>query len=139
MIDDTSVRDPEQTALAACILAIGTPRFYRSLLRFTEIICGFEHLSVFSFSPTFEPRIEVLEGLEDPSITNLWARPYMGFGYHGSDPAPARIRELGPSGDAPVVLALWARDISDAAYRRDIYERFGLDGRVSLIGLAGSL
>jgi hypothetical protein len=92
MIDDTSVRDPEQTALAACILAIGTPRFYRSLLRFTEIICGFEHLSVFSFSPTFEPRIEVLEGLEDPSITNLSARPYMGFGYHGSIP---RRRESG--------------------------------------------
>ncbi len=137
MIDDRSLTDPEQDALAHCILAIGTPSFYRALLRFGQVVCGFEHLSVFGFTPTFEPRIAVLEGLDDPSITNLSAQSYMGFGYHRSDPAPARIRELGEAADAPAVLSLWARDIADAAYRRGIYEKWGLDGRVSLIGRAG--
>lgn len=137
MIDDRSSKDPEQEALAHCILAIGTPAFYRALLRFGLVVCGFEHLSVFGFTPTFEPRIAVLEGLDDPSITSLSAQSYMGFGYHSSDPAPARIRELGQAADAPAVLSLWARDIKDAAYRRGIYDKWGLDGRVSLIGRAG--
>ena len=138
MIDDRSSKDAEQDALAHCILAIGTPSFYRALLQFGQVICGFEHLSVFRFTPTFEPCIEVLEGLDDPSITNLSAQSYMGFGYHRSDPAPARIRELGQAAaDAPAVLSLWARDIEDVAYRRGIYEKWGLDGRVSLIGRAG--
>jgi DNA-binding CsgD family transcriptional regulator len=137
MIDDRSSKDPEQDALAQCILAIGTPTFYRALLRFAQVVCGFEHLSVFGFTPTFERRIVVLEGLDDPSITSLAAKSYMGFGYHSFDPALARIRELGQAADAPAVLPLWARDIKDAAYRRGIYEKWGLDGRVSLIGRAG--
>ena len=137
MIDDRSSKDPEQDALARCILAIGTPSFYRALLRFGQVVCGFEHLSVFGFTATFEPCIAVLEGLDDPSITNLSARSYMGFGYHRFDPATARIRDLGQAADAPAVLSLWARDITDAAYRRAIYEKWGLDGRVSIIGRAG--
>lgn len=134
MIDDRPVQDPEQVALSRVISDIGKPSFYRSLLQFAQALCGFEHLSVFGFSSTLEPRIVMLEGLDDPSVTNLSARSYMGFGYYSADPARARIRELGEGVDAPAVLPLWARDIADAAYRRDIYEKFGLDGRVSLIG-----
>lgn len=123
--------------MANCILAIGTATFHRALLQFAKVVCGFEHLSIFAFTAALEPRIAVLEGLDDPSITALSARSYMGFGYHASDPAPARIRELGLASDAPAILVLRARDITDTAYRRDIYEKFGLDGRVSLLGRAG--
>jgi len=85
-----------------------------------------------------EPCIEVLEGLDDPSITNLSAQSYMGFGYHRSDSgAGANTRTGTAAADAPAVLSLWARDIEDVAYRRGIYEKWGLDGRVSLIGRAG--
>ncbi|WP_050418958.1 helix-turn-helix transcriptional regulator [Bradyrhizobium tropiciagri] len=137
MIDDRPSSEPEQEALANVILALGKPSFYRALLRYAKVVCGFEHLSVFGFTPTLMPRIEVLEGLEDASITSLSAQSYMGFGYHNADPALARIRQLSLNPGAPAVLALWARDISDAAYRRDIYERFELDGRISVLGRAG--
>jgi DNA-binding CsgD family transcriptional regulator len=137
MIDDRSSRLAEQEALAACIGAIGASSFYAALLRFGQVIGGFAHLSVFGFTSTFVPRIVVLEGLDDPSITRLSAQSYMAFGYHGSDPAPARIREMDQTLDAPAVLLLRARDIADTRYRRDIYEKFGLEGRVSLVGRAG--
>lgn len=136
MFDDRLISDPEQEALARCIRAIGTPIFYRDLLRLAETVCGFEHLSVFAFSSTLVPQIEVLEGLDDPSITDHSARSYLGFGYHSSDPARAKMRELQFAADTPAVFVLRASDIVDVAYRRDIYEKFGLDGRVSLIGQA---
>lgn len=134
MNDDSDPSDAEQAALAQCVRAIGTATFHRALLQVARAVCGFEHLSVFTFSQSFIPTIEVLEGLEDRSVTQHSARSYLGFGYYGSDPATARLQTLSSTADAPAVFVLRARDIRDDAYRHDIYERFGLDGRVSLIG-----
>ena len=137
MFDDGLSPDPEQVALARCIRAVGTTTFYRELLGVAEAVGGFEHLSVFAFSPALEPRMEVLEGLDDGAITLQSARSYLGFGYHGSDPARFRLHALGPDLQRPAMFVLKADEIADAAYRRDIYDRFGLDGRVSMIGQAG--
>jgi DNA-binding CsgD family transcriptional regulator len=104
------------------------------LLELVKTVSGFEHLSVFTFSDTFTPTIEVLEGLEDRSITQHSAHSYLGFGYFSSDPAIVKLQALSSTADAPAFFVLRACDIQDDAYRRDIYERFGLDGRVSLIG-----
>lgn len=137
MIDDGLTLDPEQDALARCIRAIGRPEFHRALLRLAMVVSGFQHLSVFAFSESLIPTMDVLEGLDDQSITRHSARFYLSFGYHGSDPATARLRSLSPTADAPAVFVLRATDLRDDAYRRDIYNRFGLDGRVSLIGTVG--
>ena len=137
MIDDVDTQDPEQQALAHCVRAIGAPAFHRELLQLAKVVCGFEHLSVFAFSQSLVPTMEVLEGLEDRDITQHSARFYLSFGYHGSDPATARLRSLDSTNDAPAVFVLRASDIRNDAYRRDIYERFELDGRVSLIGRVG--
>lgn len=134
MNDDVDGPDPEQEALAHCVRAIGGPLFHRALLQVAKVVCGFEHLSVFAFSESLVPTMEVLEGLDDRSITQHSARFYLSFGYHGSDPATARLRSLASTTDAPAVFILRAGDIVDDGYRRDIYERFGLDGRVSVIG-----
>jgi len=138
MFDDKDPAEGAPKALAGCIRAIGTPAFYRRLLEVAEAVCGFEHLSVFAFSESLVPVIEVLEGLEDPSITDNSARTYLGFGYHGSDPAQAKMKQLASGGNIPAVFVLRAKDIADPAYRSDIYEKNGLDGRISLIGRTGS-
>jgi DNA-binding CsgD family transcriptional regulator len=137
MIEDMAVHDRARELLARCIRAIGAPGFYRSLLEVGRAVSGAEHLSVFSFSPALEPTIEVLEGLDNRMVTSHSARFYLGRGYHGSDPAALRLRELSPDRDEPAIFVLRADEIEDQAYRRDIYERFDLGGRVSLIGRAG--
>ena len=137
MNDDIGTPDPEQEALANCVRAIGSPVFHRTLLELATAVSGFQHLSIFAFSKSLVPTMDVLEGLEDQSITHDSARFYLSFGYHGSDPATARLRSLSPIADAPAVFILRSTELRDDAYRRDIYERFGLDGRVSLIGRVG--
>jgi DNA-binding CsgD family transcriptional regulator len=131
---DNDNADIESEAIGRCIRALGTSSFHRRLLNIAKAVCGIEHLSVFSFSESLVPTVEVLEGLVDPSVTRQSAKSYLGMRYFLSDPAAAKAHSSAFHADTVTVFVLRIGDIHDAAYRRDIYERFGLDGRISLIG-----
>ena len=96
--------------------------------------CGFEHLSIYSFSPALAPHNHAFESLSAQQVTIDANQLYLGAGFHRLDPARARIGTLRSEDEAPVIFVLRAEEIADDAYRNQIYERFGLAGRVSLLG-----
>jgi DNA-binding CsgD family transcriptional regulator len=97
---------------------------------------GADHLSFFRLGPGTPPALVGAESRIGRVAADA-GRRYVQSLYYRFDPNTRRVETGDGSTDGPLVTRLHAADIPDASYRSEIYERFGLEDRLSILGHAG--
>jgi hypothetical protein len=126
------------SSLPAAVRLLGEPGFERALLEALHANCGAAHLAVIAFDQRLAPRLIAAESRGGTALARDAGRAYFGGLFYRHDPARGALARQGGGGDAPLLLRLAARDITDRAWRQQIYERYRLAERLTLLGLAGS-
>ena len=126
-------------ALPGAVRALGEPGFERALLEALHAATGAAHLAVIAFDRRLLPQLVAAESRGGATLARSAGRSYFGGLFYRHDPTRGALarQPAGAAGDAPLLLRLAARDIRDRAWRQQIYERYGLAERLSLLGLAG--
>ena len=126
-------------ALPALLRALGQADFERTLLEAMHALAGAAHLSIIAFDRQLLPQLVAAASLRGAPLARNAARAYLGSLHYRHDPTRGVIaaRTAAAGGEAPLLLRLARADIGDASYRQQIYERFGLEERLSLLGFAG--
>lgn len=127
------------SALPGAVRALGEPGFERALLEALHAATGAAHLAVIAFDRRLLPQLVAAESRGGATLARSAGRSYFGGLFYRHDPTRGALarQPAGAAGDAPLLLRLAARDIRDRAWRQQIYERYGLAERLSLLGLAG--
>lgn len=121
----------EGALLGEAILSLGEPDFAQVLIRAMEPFVAADHVSIVAFDAAFVAHL-VTAGSRQPGNVALKAgRLYERERFYRHDPGAKQLR-AGEDG-APVLSRLRAQDITDPQYRREIYDRFRLLERLSLI------
>jgi DNA-binding CsgD family transcriptional regulator len=126
--------------LPQLVRALGAPGFERALLGALHTSVGAAHLSIIAFDRRLLPQLIAAESCGGAALARSAGRTYFGSLFYRHDPnrGALAVRPGGAGGEAPLLLRLAARDIADRAWRQQIYERFGLEERLSLLGFAGA-
>jgi DNA-binding CsgD family transcriptional regulator len=125
--------------LPGLVRALGEPGFERTLLEALHASVGAAHLSIIAFDRRLLPQLIAAESPGGATLARNAGRAYFGSSFYRHDPNRGALAvRPGGGGEAPLLLRLAARDIADRAWRQQIYERFGLEERLSLLGLAGA-
>jgi len=122
---------------AECVEALGTDAFARRFLRLLYGLTGAEHLGFFTFSSALQPVLVAAESLTDEPMAAISAEAYLSNAFFRHDPNSSRVASDVSADTTPLVTVMKAEDIPDEVYRETIYERFDLDGRVSILGRRG--
>jgi DNA-binding CsgD family transcriptional regulator len=119
------------TQLQALIESLGTRTFTATLALAAEDLIRARHIALIAFDDRLVPSVVAAESLGRTATASAAGKMYERSYYYRHDP---NVRAL-TTADAnhPLLLRLKARDIEDAEYRRDLYERFGLIDRLSLL------
>lgn len=125
------------SSLPAAVRLLGAPGFERALLEALHAGCGAAHLAIIAFDQHLAPRLIAAESRGGTALARDAGRAYFGGLFYHHDPARGALARQG-GGDAPLLLRLAARDVADRAWRQQIYERYRLAERLTLLGLAGS-
>ena len=116
--------------LGRAVLALGEADFAHSLLRALEPLVPIDHLAVMVFDSEFAGRLAGAASRQQPGNVALEAgRLYERARFYRHDPG---AKQLGSAG-GPVWSRLRATDIADPRYRREIYDRFRLLERLSVM------
>lgn len=123
--------------LAAVINAIGTAAFPVQLLGALDQLCHIDHVGLFAFDGQFRPGFVAGHSATRAGITDQANSAYQSGKYFRHDPNLQVIG--GHQADKPGLLLTRQRaeDIADPDYRAEIYERYDLAERVSLIDQRG--
>lgn len=117
---------------------LDAPEFPGTVLAFVQRQLVVDHLSVFLFDPQLVPRLIAARSRGRESLAARAGRAYEKALFYRQDPNTELVRS-GESGvHAALVLRLRAADISDALYRSEIYENFGLVDRLSILARDGA-
>jgi DNA-binding CsgD family transcriptional regulator len=118
----------DNALLGDAILSLGEPSFADALLRALEPWVPVDHVAIVVFDTELVARL-VAAGSRQPGNPALEAgRLYERARFYRHDPGARRIGTGGP-----VLSHLRAADIKDREYRRDIYDRYRLLERLSLV------
>ncbi len=121
----------ENTLLGKAILSLGEPDFAHALIRAMEAFVPVDHLAVVVFDAAFAAHLAGA-GSRQPGNAALEAgRLYERARFYRHDPGAKKLGAAESGG--PVLLRLRAADITDMQYRREIYDRFRLLERLSII------
>lgn len=124
---------------ADCVAALGSDRFAERLLSAVDGVVVADHLSFFRLIPGTPPALVGAESRVGSTVATNAGQRYVKSLYYRFDPNTRRLRAGRDAGDDPLVTRLLATDITDTAYRREIYERFGLEDRLSIMGHEGAV
>lgn len=126
--------------LPGAVRALGMAGFERALLESLHGTTGAAHLAIIAFDRRLLPQLIAAESRGGTALARSAGQAYFGGLFYRHDPTRGALarRPAGADGDAPLLLRLAARDITDRAWRQQVYERYGLAERLSLLGLAGS-
>ena len=117
--------------LGRAVLALGEADFAHSLLRALEPLVPIDHLAVMVFDSEFAGRLAGAASRQQPGNVALEAgRLYERARFYRHDPG---AKQLGSAG-GPVWSRLRAADIADPRYRSEIYDRYRLLERLSVMG-----
>jgi DNA-binding CsgD family transcriptional regulator len=126
--------------LPGLVRALGKPGFERVLLDALHAGVGAAHLSIIAFDNRLAPQLIAAESPGGATLARAAGRAYFGSLFYRHDPnrGALAVPPAGTDAEAPLLLRLAARDVADRAWRQQIYERFELEERLSLLGLAGT-
>lgn len=119
--------------LAAVLDAVGTPAFGTALLAALTPALRPAHLTAFRFDAGLSARVVLTAGLDGGRVADRSARVYGGSGLYRHDRLLAALRRPAAVGDAPLLLRTRRSDIADAAYGEQLWDRFGLVDRLSVL------
>jgi DNA-binding CsgD family transcriptional regulator len=121
----------DNALLGQAILSLGEQDFAHALIRAMEPFVAVDHLAVVVFDAEFAAHLAGA-GSRQPGNAALEAgRLYERARFYRHDPGAKQLGRAGSGG--PVLLRLRASDITDRQYRREIYDRFRLLERLSVI------
>jgi DNA-binding CsgD family transcriptional regulator len=123
----------DSAALGKAILSLGEPDFAHALLSAMEPFVPVDHLSIVVFDSEFAAHL-VAAGSRQPGNVALEAgRLYERDRFYRHDPGARQLGSANAASGGPVLSRLRASDITDPKYRREIYDRFRLLERLSLM------
>jgi DNA-binding CsgD family transcriptional regulator len=125
-------RNIDNAALGKAILSLGEPDFAHALLSAMEPFVPVDHLAVVVFDHEFAAHLSGAGSRQPGNVALEAGRLYERARFYRHDPG---ARQLGSAnaGGGPVLSRLRASDITDPKYRREIYDRFRLLERLSLM------
>lgn len=123
----------DPAALAAALDALGTRAFGASLLAALAPPLQAVHLTVFRFDAGLSARVVLTAGLDGGRVAARSARVYGGSGLYRHDRLLAALRRPARAAGTPLLLRTRRRDIADAAYGTQLWDRHGLVDRLSAL------
>ncbi len=117
--------------VAYLIETIGTDLFAPALLVFLRRISGADHLSIFGFGDKITPTLLQAESAQLPALAPVAGRHYLRSLAFRHDPLFIQSKN---HPDDYMMIRLRLEEIEDDAYRQDIFERFQLQDRLSILG-----
>lgn len=122
----------DNALLGQAILGLGEADFAHALLQAMESLVPVDHLAVVVFDEELTAHL-VGAGSRQPGNVALEAgRLYERLRFYRHDPGAKQLGGAGESG-GPVLARLRASDITDPKYRAEIYDRFRLLERLSIV------
>jgi DNA-binding CsgD family transcriptional regulator len=122
----------DSALLGGAILSLGEPDFAHALLRAMEPLVPVDHLAVVVFDDEFVAHLASAGSRQPGNLALEAGRLYERARFYRHDPGAKQLGSAGASG-APVLSRLRATEITDRSYRRDIYDRFRLLERLSIM------
>jgi DNA-binding CsgD family transcriptional regulator len=119
--------------LQALIEALGTRAFTATLALAADELIHARHIALIAFDERLVPRVVAAESLGRTSTARTAGKVYERSYYYRHDPNVRALTTAEADANHPLLLRLKAKDIEDAEYRRDLYERFSLIDRLSLL------
>lgn len=128
----------EWAAWSQCVADMGTARFAETLLHAISLGTGAEHLAFYCFQDTLKPLLIAAVSSTEDAIAAASARIYQDADYYQYDPHARQLADGPRDGDEkpdgePLIFYVAAEDVGDLQYREEIYDRYDLDGRLSLL------
>src|SRR5581483_6675116 len=118
----------DSALLSEAILSLGEPDFACTLLRAMEPLVPLDHLAIVTFDEELAAHLVTAVSRQSGNPALEAGRLYERARFYRHDPG---ARQLGTGG--PVLSHLRASDIKDRQYRREIYDRYRLLERLSLV------
>jgi len=113
-------------------LALGEPDFAHALLSATETVVPVDHIAILVFDAELAAHLAGAGSRQPGNVALEAGRLYERARFFRHDPGAKHLGSGGTSG-GPVLLRLRASDITDPNYRREIYDRFRLLERLSIV------
>jgi DNA-binding CsgD family transcriptional regulator len=122
----------DNAALGKAILSLGEPDFAHALLSAMESFVPVDHLAVVVFDSEFAAHLSGAGSRQPGNVALEAGRLYERARFYRHDPGARQLGSTNAAG-GPVLSRLRASDITDPKYRREIYDRFRLLERLSLM------
>jgi DNA-binding CsgD family transcriptional regulator len=120
------------TALRGLIQLLGSPGFPKQLLVELQVLMDVRHLSIIAFDDQLVAHLAGAESLGRVAAAKAAGKIYERSLLYRYDPN-VRVIQSDTEGDEPLLLRLRAREITDTEYRTEIFERFNLVDRLSVL------
>lgn len=118
----------DSALLSEAILSLGEPDFAHALLRMMEPLVPVDHLAIVTFDDELAAHLVTAVSRQPGNPALEAGRLYERSRFYRHDPG---ARQLSAGG--PVLSQLRASDIKDRQYRQEIYDRYRLLERLSLV------
>lgn len=125
----------EDWDLAALIVAIGTADFPTQLSETLNQLCHIDHVGLFAFDDRLIPVFVSGHSATRPGVTDEAHAQYVAGRYFRHDPNLHVVKSKRNENEGVLMTRLRMEDITDAGYRTEVYERYDLAERVSLLDL----
>lgn len=119
------------TALRGLIQLLGSAEFPKQLLVELQALIDVRHLSIIAFDDQLAAHMAGAESLGRVAVAKAAGKIYERSLFHRYDPNVKVIHDT--ESDEPLLLRLRAREITDDEYRSEIFERFKLVDRLSVL------
>ena len=123
----------DNAALGKAILSLGEPDFAHALLSAMEPFVPVDHLAVVVFDNEFAAHLSGAGSRQPGNVALEAGRLYERDRFYRHDPGARPLGSANAASGGPVLSRLRASDIKDPKYRREIYDRFRLLERLSLM------
>jgi DNA-binding CsgD family transcriptional regulator len=122
----------DNASLGRAILALGEADFAYVLLRAMESFVSVDHLAIVVFDDELTAHLAGAGSRQPGNVALEAGRLYERARFYRHDPGAKQAGAAGGS-DGPVLSLLRASDITDPSYRAEIYDRFRLLERLSIV------
>lgn len=119
--------------MGALIAQAGKTGFSVQLMNFLNQVAGVNHLSLFIFDQQLRPYLVLAESAGATNLAKDVGKIYQRSLSYRHDPNTVQVKLSPERSDGPLLVRLHAEQISDPEYRENIYKKFRLLERVSLI------
>jgi DNA-binding CsgD family transcriptional regulator len=122
----------DNALLGNAILSLGESEFAHALLRAMEPLVPVDHLAVVVFDNELAAHLAGAGSRQPGNVALEAGRLYERARFYRHDPGAQQLGVAGGS-EGPVLSRLRAADITDTKYRQEIYDRFRLLERLSVM------